>query len=412
MIKSLHVRGFRGIQHGEINDFRRINLFVGQNNSGKSTLIEALYLAATAGHPASLIVQHDATITAYETYLPEHDLLGDAPLLRVCARHAYPAQRPGLGVREQGVIRVSLADPHAPLTKFDLEKRLRGFREGDEQTTALLALDPAQLQPEEQAAFGLDAADSGNASRVLFCWHPDLSYYQQGSAHWRVSGQLPVAVHTLLCDMLMFQRHLPAAFYQRMIGTIPGWTQRLAQHFGAVFELDPARFAVHFVPVETAERQVQGWIAPLDRPAMPIDAFGDGARIAFKLLAPLVALAELATPSAPGLLLWEEPELFQNPATLSRLLSEVVRIVENRPIQIFIATHSLEVVAQITRMLQQGEIPRDAALLFRTHLRDGTLTSSWFDSENLTAWLESGLDPRVWGDFVSPLQFHLREDEE
>lgn len=410
MIERINIKGFRGIQEGQINDFRRVNLFVGQNNSGKSTLLEALYLTATAGRPAGLIVQHGTAPTPYETYLSVNDLLGDHPLRRVCARHSYPERQPDFGVWSQGIIRVRVADPDAPLAEFDLEAGRRDFHEGDEQTIALLTLDTATLQPTEQIAFAADITDQSPAGRVVFCWHPDLSYYRQGSAHWFVTGQLPVAHHTLFCDMSTFQRHLPTAVYQQMLATIPGWTQHLTDHFGKVFDRDSAQFSVHFVPVAPFERSVQGWIAPVDRPAMPIDAFGDGARIAFKLLAPLVALAERATPTEPGLLLWEEPELFQNPATLSRLLTEVVRIIKDRPVQLFLATHSLEVVALVTRLLQNDDLSHNDVLLFRTQLRDGKLTSSWFDAENLIAWLESGLDPRIWGDFVSPLQFRLRED--
>ena len=40
---------------------------------------------------------------------------------------------------------------------------------------------------------------------------------------------------------------------------------------------------------------MQGWIVPADSPALPIDDFGDGARAAFKVLAPLIALSELVT---------------------------------------------------------------------------------------------------------------------
>jgi predicted ATPase len=117
------------------------------------------------------------------------------------------------------------------------------------------------------------------------------------------------------------------------------------------------------------------------------------------------------TEDAPGLLLWEEPESFQNPATLSRLLAEMVSIVRGKPIQVFIATHSLEFVAHLTHMLQTNEVSAEDALLFRLDLRDGELKSSWFNKDNLVTWLESGLDPRVWEDFVPPLQFRLEEEQ-
>jgi predicted ATPase len=120
----------------------------------------------------------------------------------------------------------------------------------------------------------------------------------------------------------------------------------------------------------------------------------------------------LAKDDAPGLFIWEEPEIFQNPKRLGRLLKEVAGLMKSKPMQLFVATHSLEVVAHFTKLVQEGKIKRDDLMAFRLGLQDGKLSSSWFNADNLTAWLEDGLDPRVWGDFKAPLQFSFREEGE
>ena len=43
MIRNINIKNFRGIESLEIDDFKKINIFVGPNNSGKTTIIEALY---------------------------------------------------------------------------------------------------------------------------------------------------------------------------------------------------------------------------------------------------------------------------------------------------------------------------------------------------------------------------------
>ena len=249
--------------------------------------------------------------------------------------------------------------------------------------------------------------------QVVYCWHPDLTFFSKGTANWIISGEQGLGGHTLLFDMEVAGRHVSPEFYQRALAGVPGWPQRIARHFGAIFDLDPASFNALFVPIQDngAQTHIQGWIAAQDRPALPIDTYGDGARTAFKLLAYLVALAEMATPESPGLVLWEEPESFQNPVSLARLFKQVVDIVRDKPIQLFCASHSLDVVAHLTRMLQMEEIQPDEARLFRMNMRNNELFSSWFDRDNLVAWLGSGLDPRIWGDFVPPIQFFLREDD-
>ncbi len=201
------------------------------------------------------------------------------------------------------------------------------------------------------------------------------------------------------------------SFFRKMIVTVPGWSQKIAGAFRQVIGVD-ASFNVQFLPTDQKQKWVQGWIAPENQIALTVDSYGDGARTVFKVLTPLLALAQVAEKKHPGLFIWEEPELFQNPRTLGQLLSEVAALMKSKPMQLFIATQSLEVVANFTAMVQEGKIKRNDLMVFRLGLHEGKLSSSWFNADNLTAWLEEGLDPRVWGDFKSPLQFSFREEGE
>jgi AAA15 family ATPase/GTPase len=44
MYKQITIEGLRGIKHLKIEDFGRVNLFVGKNNCGKTTLLEGIFL--------------------------------------------------------------------------------------------------------------------------------------------------------------------------------------------------------------------------------------------------------------------------------------------------------------------------------------------------------------------------------
>ena len=46
MIKSLEIKGLRGIRGGELHDFSRLVVLVGPNGSGKSTILDALLMCA------------------------------------------------------------------------------------------------------------------------------------------------------------------------------------------------------------------------------------------------------------------------------------------------------------------------------------------------------------------------------
>lgn len=49
--KNIEIQNFRGIDHLKIDDFSRVNLFLGQNSSGKSSILECLLLLMGMSNP-------------------------------------------------------------------------------------------------------------------------------------------------------------------------------------------------------------------------------------------------------------------------------------------------------------------------------------------------------------------------
>jgi len=58
MYKNLDIENFRGIKHLNIEDLGRINVFLGKNNSSKTTLLEALFLLLGASNPEAILKIH------------------------------------------------------------------------------------------------------------------------------------------------------------------------------------------------------------------------------------------------------------------------------------------------------------------------------------------------------------------
>lgn len=54
MIRSLSIKGYRGLSRFEMDELACVNLLVGRNNSGKTSVLEALYLLASGGDPVAL----------------------------------------------------------------------------------------------------------------------------------------------------------------------------------------------------------------------------------------------------------------------------------------------------------------------------------------------------------------------
>ncbi|MBO6030904.1 MAG: AAA family ATPase [Prevotella sp.] len=51
--KNIEIHNFRGIDHLKIDDLSRVNVFLGQNNSGKSTVLEAIAMLMSMSNPDS-----------------------------------------------------------------------------------------------------------------------------------------------------------------------------------------------------------------------------------------------------------------------------------------------------------------------------------------------------------------------
>src|SRR5438132_982123 len=67
ILNSLEIRGFRGFRHLQIERLGCVNLVVGKNNVGKSSLLEALRLYARRGSPSliwELLKERDESIAS------------------------------------------------------------------------------------------------------------------------------------------------------------------------------------------------------------------------------------------------------------------------------------------------------------------------------------------------------------
>src|SRR5437870_8122073 len=54
MISSIQIIGYRGFEHFEVSALGRVNLLVGTNNSGKTSVLEAIHLLNSRGDPVAL----------------------------------------------------------------------------------------------------------------------------------------------------------------------------------------------------------------------------------------------------------------------------------------------------------------------------------------------------------------------
>lgn len=59
LIEKIQIKNYRGIQEGEIDNLKHTNIIVGRNGSGKSTILEALYLLSHAFNPNAALMDQN-----------------------------------------------------------------------------------------------------------------------------------------------------------------------------------------------------------------------------------------------------------------------------------------------------------------------------------------------------------------
>lgn len=427
MISHLYLRNVCGIAEGTLQDCAQINLLIGPNNVGKTTIVEALYLAATADAPCKLVVDTalQSTNTMHTTVAlsAAADMMGYMPMSRVWQRHNYPPCWDDAPAQwELGTIKFTgLPDALHSCAMLYPRSPSQAFASGDEKRTVLFSIKQHQastkndtvgiaLPPFVPAYFGDAAATWGNG-RFTFLWHPPFTYNENGLAGWFTAGELPKARTTLLCDWHMLT--VPWIWTAPVLarGSTP-WSQR-TEHLGAAlsYVFDNA-FGDMTVQLREHEPQTDPprytlFVQEQSKAPRSIDLWGMSMRQAANILMPLLLLSEEAERGHSGLVLWEDPELGMNPLTLQRLLKYIVTTIQNKPIQLFLSTQSIEVVACFTRMLREKDVPQAMIKAFQLQRFEGKLASSRFKAHNLIAWLETGLDPRIWEQEDTPVIYRL-----
>lgn len=433
MIERLVIHRFRGIREGVLDDLGKFNLLIGPNNSGKTAILEMLYLGGTSGRPCELILESVQNGVFQATVSLPRDFLKDEPLSRLRRRHGHAGgwdASPATLTSEHGlaVSLHKLPDKH-PLHDFRLgaplsetgQKDTTAFDEADLEAVALFSLNQQKGVPSEMvpASFAEHQVRS-ETSRWHYLWQPAWVYKWEQQAPldhlavWAEEGAQPAPEHVLFFDFHTANTHFTERFAQWAKNSLVDWREQIAATLGRVFpELSGATIEIDDAPNGHALRAGEcGYVRFPGRTRLSVDHFGDGTRHAFKVLASLIALTEVVDEERPGLFLWEDPELFMHPTTLGRLLDEVMRLIEDKPIQVVFSSQSLEVAGLLTHHLREKYTKLQEGLrAFRLELDEGRLHAATFRFQNLYTWLEQGMDPRYWDIVDSPISYRYRDAE-
>lgn len=362
MYQSIHVRNFRGLKDLEVPDLRRVNLFVGPNNVGKTTLLEAIWLLHTPGNP-------------------------------VLSRNLAVFR----GVRRGGPLSPELEwEPLFHNFTPSNEVEISAERDDGTRESLRIVLLPSKQWSEETIAGqnGADGPFEGTVGRTTAFIPETLSFrYSSNGQNEVISEVKSLAGGEASLEFNPEIQH-QAVF---LSGRSGGTQEELASRFTEIVDANQIQFVVDALRIlqpgleslslgfTLPERQlfVRAHIQGLPRP-VPIGLLGEGAG---RLLEILLAIPDVTD----GSLLVDEFErglYYKNQESVWRA---VARASVEANAQVFATTHSLECVqAAVEAFRCQEELFR----LYRIERNDGKTRVVEYDQETAEAAIGLGLEFR------------------
>jgi len=352
MLKSLEIQNFKGIKKGKIDDLAQVNILVGRNNSGKSTILDALILVRSA------IIGRD--------YL---DRSGIDQIFR--RRVDQGSNKPSYDELWYGMV---TGDP----LRFEV------------------AFDAGAVLREEWLSTG--NANVPNGTIELFRSSKDGPIHRWASrgednqardylntGRWQEIKSLTddqVATYLALVHILepnLIHRSFNEGFWYELARDRKD--KKVIEMLNDIYhtEIEGLSFSLFPPP----QRRL---VAALPETSLAVDWLGDGFRYAVNILSFGVVLQGTA-------LLVEELETHQHPESLRKLVETLFELAKQQNLQLFLTTHSMELITYSLDAAEEKEID-----LKLHHLRldqEGTLTSTPFTRPNAELMLDIGHDPRL-----------------
>ena len=367
MIDTLEVRGFRGFESFRVTDLTMVNLFVGKNNCGKSSVLEAVELIISDGHPAVF-----AELARRRGEL----IANNRPRYAVDISHLFYGH-----VCEPGAQFVLWSDEDHKLTATILSLEEVGE---DAETWEIRAknvrrdLDMEEVEP----AFGLSIESTSEGRSAVLPVAKDGTFL---SAYWPshrrlMSSNIPV----ISLGLESFSPSKMRDAWDEVLAA--GGEHEIAKDMQL---LVPEIDSIHFL---TVGRTTGGGIlvghAGVDRDGgrrTPIGSYGDGLR---RLLALRLALVG----ASGGFLLIDEIDAAFHWTVMEDLWRLLVEVARRSNLQIFATTHSYDCIRGLGSLVRSR--PNLAENVAMHKLHPSLEQAVCFPGEQIPIAVEQGIELR------------------
>ncbi len=353
MYTSVAVKNFRGFEDLAVEDLRRINLIVGKNNTGKTSLLEAVHLLCHPTTPKLTLTLGEMRGQVIDTNDPEPDPLWRALFHRMDRDRTIQIE----GSRKN-------RNWHLTIDSFSNESREERFRPGEDITKTQLnahSLDGIVLRyqvsgsPATETKAWLDGA-SGIKVRSAVCTDEVVSFLLSARPH------ISMAFDVIRFSALVKDKH-------------EDWV------VNALKILDDRLQSIAVIE----ERAGSTIYADLGLPSrLPLSICGEGFVRLFSIIVEVAA-------NRDGVLLIDEIDNGLHHSAMAPLWKSIGKIASDLNVQVFATTHNDEMIrSAIDAFSDDLSILR----IHRLDRLDGNIVVTAYDEEALASVRDFGFEVR------------------
>jgi len=359
MLRDITIENYRLFEKFRLEGMTQINLLVGANNSGKSSLLEAIYLFVNQNEPAALleILDMRGEITPDSFRYSSTRVRGGYQILHIFRGHI---------LREEHPIKISsLKELETSLTVSLVEN----YEEGNERQikSSFEGIEDDAVEPE---------------LRLVFSYNDDIirsvPISEDGLLIRRLapgSGKDNRFVTTDYLD----QREVAALWDQITL------TPKEDRVLEALRILEPNVERLSFTSQQSPKSGILLKIKGGDYP-VPLGSMGDGMRRILVLAASLVS-------SENGTLLVDEIDTGLHYDALTKMWRLVIETAKRLNVQVFATTHSWDCLSSFQKALSEAN-ENNLGTVFRLERRNGQIDYVSYSGEEIDVAVEHDIEVR------------------
>lgn len=353
MLRDLTIKNYRAFKDFSIDGLARVNLIVGQNNAGKTSFLESVYLLVNQHSPAVLLQLLDQR--------GEYAFFSDAP-----GRIEYQTAQ----LFNDFQLSIEQVRPMYPIEIVSQQDKLHSVTFGVTSRRSSLGspqpglqIDVAYSAPVEKAALALDIGDN---------------YFFSSDSRFTALRRPPSRYHFV--STAVSEPDYLASLWDRI-------SQNPSEEYEVVTALqivDPAIEDLRFASQQTAGRALVKLQGRQER--FPLSSLGEGLRR-------VLSLAMHAIVSEKGVLLVDEIDTGLYYGVQVAFWRFLIQTAKRLNTQIFATTHSQDCVEAFQEALQESDEPEDRRL-FRLQRHGERIYAVDYSARDLRVAVTHGIEVR------------------